>query len=102
MKPDAELQVDVQDELLWETRVEEAAGIAVFVRDGTVTLRGTVGSLGAKGRLLQPIQELALLDLGAFSEQHLVEIGRDARDEVDAIGRLDTADIVARLGDRLA
>jgi osmotically-inducible protein OsmY len=48
MRPDAELQVDVLDELLWETRVEEAREIAVFVRDGTVTLRGTVGSLGAK------------------------------------------------------
>jgi osmotically-inducible protein OsmY len=48
MKTDAELQADVQDELLWETRVEEAGEIAVFAHDGTVTLRGTVGSLGAK------------------------------------------------------
>jgi osmotically-inducible protein OsmY len=48
MRPDAELQVDVQDELLWETRVEEARDIAVFVHDGTVTLRGTVGTLAAK------------------------------------------------------
>jgi len=48
MRPDAELQADVQDELLWQTRVEAAREIAVFAHEGTVTLRGTVRSLGAK------------------------------------------------------
>src|SRR6188472_3016482 len=48
MRPDAELQADVQDELLWQTPVEAAREIAVFVHEGTVTLRGTVRSLGAK------------------------------------------------------
>jgi osmotically-inducible protein OsmY len=59
MKRDAVLQVDVQDELLWETRVEDAAEIAVFVRDGAVTLRGTVGSLGAKHAAATAAQRVA-------------------------------------------
>jgi osmotically-inducible protein OsmY len=59
MKPDDELQADVQDELLWETRVERAGEIAVFAREGTVTLRGTVGSLGAKRAATKAAQRVA-------------------------------------------
>jgi osmotically-inducible protein OsmY len=59
MKPNDELQADVQDELLWETRVEEAGEIAVFTHDGTVTLRGTVGSLGAKRAATKAAQRVA-------------------------------------------
>src|SRR5262245_11127956 len=47
MKYAVELQVDVVHELFWEPRVD-ADEIAVTVDDGVVTLRGTVGSLGAK------------------------------------------------------
>jgi osmotically-inducible protein OsmY len=39
-----ELRIDVEDELLWEPKVDNAA-IAVSSDDGVVTLRGTVGSL---------------------------------------------------------
>jgi osmotically-inducible protein OsmY len=59
MRPDTELQADVQDELLWETRVERAGEIAVFAHDGTVTLRGTVGSLGAKRAAGKAAQRVA-------------------------------------------
>jgi osmotically-inducible protein OsmY len=38
-----ELESNVQDELLWDPRVDPAA-IAVSAKDGAVTLRGTVGS----------------------------------------------------------
>jgi osmotically-inducible protein OsmY len=47
MKTDVELQVDVADELFYETRVDDSE-IAASADNGTVTLRGTVGSLGAK------------------------------------------------------
>jgi osmotically-inducible protein OsmY len=39
----AELESNVEDELLWDPRVDPAA-IAVSAEDGAVTLRGTVGS----------------------------------------------------------
>jgi osmotically-inducible protein OsmY len=39
-----ELRIDVEDELLWEPKVDNEA-IAVSSDDGVVTLRGTVGSL---------------------------------------------------------
>jgi osmotically-inducible protein OsmY len=40
---DATLERDVNDELLWDPRVDPAE-IAVSAKDGVVTLRGTVGS----------------------------------------------------------
>jgi osmotically-inducible protein OsmY len=39
-----ELRINVEDELLWEPKVDNQA-IAVSTDDGVVTLRGTVGSL---------------------------------------------------------
>jgi len=39
-----ELRIDVEDELLWEPKVDNEA-IAVSTDDGVVTLRRTVGSL---------------------------------------------------------
>jgi osmotically-inducible protein OsmY len=44
---DDDLKMDVQDELLWEPRVDSRA-IAVSAHDGTVKLRGTVGSFREK------------------------------------------------------
>ena len=41
MKTDAQLQVDVQDELKWEPSVTSTAS-GVAVSDGVVTLSGTV------------------------------------------------------------
>ena len=54
--------------------------------------------VGLKRPLLQPVQQLTLLDLGAFGEQHLVEIGRDARHQVDPVGRLDAARYIRSTG----
>jgi osmotically-inducible protein OsmY len=41
----AKLQADVRAELLWDARVADPSEIAVAADAGTVTLRGTVGSL---------------------------------------------------------
>jgi osmotically-inducible protein OsmY len=42
-----ELTAEVTDELFWDPKVDNVA-IAVSATDGTVTLRGTVGSLREK------------------------------------------------------
>ncbi len=47
MKTDAELQRDVMNELKWEPTIH-AAEIGVAVKDGVVTLSGTVDSYGKK------------------------------------------------------
>src|SRR6478609_7991333 len=47
MSGDIDLVADVSDELFWDPKVDSAA-IAVTASDGTVTLRGTVGSLREK------------------------------------------------------
>jgi osmotically-inducible protein OsmY len=47
MSFDNELAADVSDELFWDPKVDNVA-IAVSANDGTITLRGTVGSLREK------------------------------------------------------
>jgi osmotically-inducible protein OsmY len=47
MSFDADLTADVSDELLWDPKLDSTA-IAVSADDGTITLRGTVGSLREK------------------------------------------------------
>ncbi|TCO19739.1 osmotically-inducible protein OsmY [Kribbella steppae] len=47
MSWDDDVTADVNDELFWDPKVDSAA-IAVSADDGTVTLRGTVGSLREK------------------------------------------------------
>jgi osmotically-inducible protein OsmY len=47
MKSDRELQIDVIDELRWEPGVD-ATEIGVTVKDGVVTLKGTVDSFAEK------------------------------------------------------
>jgi len=58
VKTNAHLQVDVADELFWETRVDDGE-IAVSADDGTIMLRGTVGSLGAKRAAAKAAQRVA-------------------------------------------
>jgi hypothetical protein len=52
--------------------------------------------------LLKPIERFILLDLGALGKEPLIEKGRNARDEIDALDRLNPADIFARLRDSFA
>ena len=47
MSLDNELAADVSDELFWDPKLDNSS-IAVSASDGTVTLRGTVGSLREK------------------------------------------------------
>jgi len=53
-----QIQADVAAELRWEPRVDHAA-IAVSVGNDTVTLRGTVGSLGAKHAATKAAQRVS-------------------------------------------
>jgi osmotically-inducible protein OsmY len=47
MSYDTDLQSDVSDELFWDPKIDNSS-IAVSADDGTITLRGTVGSLREK------------------------------------------------------
>jgi osmotically-inducible protein OsmY len=48
VKSDSELVTDVTDELFFDPRIDDINSIAVGAGDGTVTLRGTVGSFHEK------------------------------------------------------
>ena len=68
MRSDTELRLDVGEELFAETRVEDEE-IAASVQDGVVTVRGTVGSLGAKRAAAKAARRVAGV--------------REVRDELD-------------------
>ena len=54
---DNDLVVDVNDELFWDPKVDNAA-IAVSAKDGNITLRGTVGSLREKREAFKAAQRV--------------------------------------------
>ena len=57
MKPDREIQIDVLDELRWEPSVN-ATDIGVTVKDGVVTLEGTVDSYAEKWAAEKAVKRL--------------------------------------------
>ncbi len=57
MSWDNDLTADVNDELFWDPKVDNAA-IAVSAKDGNVTLRGTVGSLREKREAYKAAQRV--------------------------------------------
>ena len=57
MKTDREIQIDVLDELRWEPRVN-ATDIGVTVKDGVVTLVGTVDSCAEKSAAEEAVKRL--------------------------------------------
>ena len=57
MKSDRELQIDVLDELRWEPGVN-ATDIAATVKDGVVTLEGTVDSFAEKWAAEKAVKRL--------------------------------------------
>lgn len=57
MKNDRDLQVDVLDELAWEPGVN-AADIGATVKDGVVTLEGTVDSFAEKWAAERAVKRL--------------------------------------------
>jgi osmotically-inducible protein OsmY len=86
MKSDRELQIDVLDELRWEPGVN-ATDIGATVKDGVVTLEGTVDSLAEKWaaekavKRLPGVKALAVelkVDLPGFSERTDSDIARAA------------------------
>src|SRR4051812_16906698 len=56
-KTNAELELDVNEELGWDPKVDSEE-IAVAVDDGTVTLRGTVGSFRQKREATKAAQRI--------------------------------------------
>jgi osmotically-inducible protein OsmY len=81
---DADLELDVNDELLWDPRVDPAA-IAVSAKDGAVTLRGTVGSF----RERRDAKRAAKRVYGVTSVDDQMEVRiltQDRRDDADLRG----------------
>ena len=57
MSSDNKLAADVSDELLWDPKLDNSS-IAVSASDGTITLRGTVGSLREKREATKAAQRV--------------------------------------------
>jgi osmotically-inducible protein OsmY len=57
MSSDNELATDVSDELFWDPKLDNSS-IAVSASDGTITLRGTVGSLREKREATKAAQRV--------------------------------------------
>jgi osmotically-inducible protein OsmY len=91
MKSDRELQIDVLDELRWEPGVK-ATDIGATVKDGVVTLEGTVDSYAEKWaaekavKRLPGVKALAVeleVKLPGSSERTDVDIARTAKNVLE-------------------
>ena len=58
MKTDKQLQMDIKEELKWEPRVRDEE-IAIEVRDGVVTLMGTVPDFAQRSRAVRAVERVA-------------------------------------------
>ena len=58
MKSDTQLQIDIKEELKWEPRVRDEE-IGIQVRDGVVTLMGTVPDYGQRARAERAVERVA-------------------------------------------
>ena len=79
-----ELELSVADELFWDPKVDNEA-IAVSAKDGTVTLRGTVGSFRQK----REAQKAAERVYGVVSVDNQLEVrilNEQRRDDADLRG----------------
>jgi len=91
MNTDRQVQLDVLDELRWEPSVN-ATDIGVTVKDGVVTLEGTVDSFAEKwsaekaARRVPSVKGLAIdldVKLPGFSERSDADIARAAETALD-------------------
>jgi len=91
MNTDRQIQLDVLDELRWEPSVN-ATDIGVTVKDGVVTLEGTVDSFAEKwsaekaARRVASVKGLAIdldVKLPGFSERSDADIARAAETALD-------------------
>jgi osmotically-inducible protein OsmY len=81
---DDELQLSVADELIWDPKVDNEA-IAVSANDGTVTLRGTVGSFRQKREAKRAAERV----FGVMSVDNGLEVrilNEHRRDDADLRG----------------
>jgi hypothetical protein len=69
MSSDNKLAADVSDELLWDPKLDNSS-IAVSASDGTITLRGTVGSLREKREATKAAQRV----FGAISVDNQLQV----------------------------
>jgi osmotically-inducible protein OsmY len=79
-----ELQLNVADELYWDPKIDSEA-IAVSAKDGTVTLRGTVGSF----RQMREAKNAAQRVYGVVSVDNQMEVrilNEQRRDDADLRG----------------
>jgi osmotically-inducible protein OsmY len=84
MSPDMELVANVRDELFWDPKLDSEA-IAVSASDGTVTLRGTVGSLREKREAKKAAQRV--FGVTSVDNQLQVELmGDQRRDDAELRG----------------
>jgi osmotically-inducible protein OsmY len=84
MSLDNELAADVSDELFWDPKLDNSS-IAVSASDGTVTLRGTVGSLREKREAKKAAQRV----YGVISVENQLKVklmGDDQRADADLRG----------------
>ncbi len=69
-------------------------------RFGSLQIALGLLDVGLEQSLLDAVERIALLDLVAFLEKDLVQITLDPRSDLDAIGRFDAPDEIARLCNR--
>ncbi len=89
MKSDTQLQHDVQSELEWEPAIE-SSHIGVAVKDGIVTLSGTVGSLREKARAEEVTKRVEGVRAVADEITVAVPAGHERTDEEIAATVLDS------------
>ena len=84
MSFDTDLTADVSDELFWDPKVDSTA-IAVSADDGTITLRGTVGSLRERREAKKAAERV--FGVISVDSQLQVRLMNDAkRDDADLRG----------------
>src|SRR6201995_4386269 len=81
MKSDSEIRDDVIDELRWEPRISDPDGIGVAVRDGAVTLTGSVPSYAEKLAAVQAAERV--YGIKAVANDLKVKLPGTPRDDAD-------------------
>jgi len=89
MKTDKEIQLDVLDELRWDPSVN-AADIGVTVKDGVVTLEGTVDSYAEKSSAEKAVKRLPSVK-GLAMELEVKLPGPSERTDSDIVRAAETA-----------
>src|ERR1700742_2900765 len=81
MKSDSEIRDDVMDELRWEPRISDPDGIGVAVRDGAVTLTGSVPTYAEKLAATKAAERV--YGIKAVANELTVKLAGAPRDDSD-------------------